>query len=325
MTALTRHGSEVSSVFSLVGQDENENDLTAALGFAFARCPSLCEAVLQRVWPAAVTPTSDDVALALEVSGEDGRTDLEVRSSGALLIFEAKRGWMLPTSLQLGKYAGRVAQHPNGGALVTLSQASPELARASLPSTVDGVPVVHLPWRDVLTDISNARRACRGRERLWLDELQNYLKGVIRVRSVADSMTYCVVLNNARPGDGGAHTFLEFVTDEHCYFHPYGVGGWPTEPPNFMAFRWEGAVQRIHRVVRAEVVPSLLDRWPDVPANPVTVSQHAIYDLGPRLPPLDPIPSGAQYRAARLWVLLDQLQTAATLAEALEGTRALQA
>ncbi|NTY62179.1 hypothetical protein [Mycolicibacterium sphagni] len=323
MTALTRHGTEVSSVFSLVGHDEN--DLTAALGFAFARCPRLCEAVLQRVWPPAVAPAGDDLTLALEVRGEDGRTDLEVRTSGALVIFEAKRGWLLPTRSQLGKYAGRVAQHPNRGVLVTLSQASHELARASLPSAVDGVPVVHLPWRDVLTDISKARRSCRGRERLWLDELQNYLRGVIRVRSVADSMTYCVVLNNARPGGGGAHTFREFVTDEHCYFHPYGVNRWPTEPPNFMAFRWEGAVQRIHRVVHAEVVPSLLDRWPDVPANQVTVGQHAIYDLGPRLPPMEPIPSGAQYRAGRLWVLLDQLQTAATLAEALEGTRALQA
>jgi hypothetical protein len=34
---------------------------------------------------------------------------------------------------------------------------------------------------------------------------------------------------------------------------------------------------------------------------------------------------GAQYRASRLWVLLDQLQTAPTLAEARKGTRELQA
>ena len=91
-----------------------------------------------------------------------------------------------------------------------------------------------------------------------------------------------------------------------------------------MAFRWDGAVQRIHRVTHAEVVPSLQDRWADVPEDPVTVGPHAIYDLGPRLPPLTPIPSGRQYRASRLWVLLDQLQTATTLAEALEGTRLLR-
>jgi hypothetical protein len=50
---------------------------------------------------------------------------------------------------------------------------------------------------------------------------------------------------------------------------------------------------------------------------------HAVYELGPRIPPLDPIPNDAQYGAARLWLLLDQSQTAASLAEAIEGTRSL--
>jgi len=83
------------------------------------------------------------------------------------------------------------------------------------------------------------------------------------------------------------------------YFHPYGAGGWPTEPPNFMAFRWQGAVHRIHRVVVADVLPSLLDRWPDLPATHDTVRPHAVYDLGPRLPPAQPIRSGASHRASR--------------------------
>ena len=322
MPALARHGTEVRSVFSLVGYDEN--DLTAALGFAFARCPSLREAVFTRVWPAALMGVPEDLGLALEVRDENGRTDLEVRSPNGLVIFEAKRGWLLPTVSQLKKYAGRISRHHNGGVLVTLSQASHALAKANLPSQVDGIPVIHLPWRDVLVDVADARRACRGQERLWLNELHAYLRGVIRVRPVTDCLTYCVVLNNAKPGDGGAHTYLEFVTEEHCYFHPYGEGGWPTDPPNFMAFRWAGAVRRIHRVCNAEVVPSLLDRWPDIPATPLTARPHAVYDLGPRIPPFDPIPNGAQYRASRLWVLLDQLQTSPTLSEAMKGTKALR-
>lgn len=322
MIELARYGSDVGSVFSLLGH--KENDLTAALGFVFGRCPGLLSAVLQRVLPAGTVPHIEDVALGLEVRDDDGRTDLEVRLPERLVVFEAKAGWLLPTERQLRKYAQRVAEQANGGVLVSLSQASHDLARANLASSVDDVPVVHLPWRDVLADIAVVRRSCRGHERLWLDELQTYLKGVMRVRPVSDSMTYCVVVNHARPGGGGARTFRQYVTDEMCYFHPYGVGGWPTDPPRFMAFRWDGAVQRIHRVTHAEVVPSLQDRWADVPEDPVTVGPHAIYDLGPRLPPLTPIPSGRQYRASRLWVLLDQLQTATTLAEALEGTRLLR-
>lgn len=125
------------------------------------------------------------------------------------------------------------------------------------------------------------------------------------------------------PGDGGPCSFKEFVTSEHAYFHPFGIRGWPTEPPNFMAFRWRGAVHRIHRIVKAEVLPSLLQRWPDIPATDDTVQPYAVYDLGPRLPPYEPIPSGARYRASRLWVLLDQLQTAPTLASALAESKKL--
>lgn len=323
MAELTRHGSAVSSVFTLLGT--LENDLTAALGYTFARSPALRAAILQRVWPTTTPPSTEGASLALEVSDDDGRTDLEMRLPGALVIFEAKRGWMVPTQAQLARYAGRIAEHPDGGVLVTLSQASHDLAMAyGLPRQIAGVPLVHLPWAEVVDDITVVRRACRGTERVWLDELHAYLKEVIQMRSPEDCKTYCVVLNNAKPGDGGALTFLQYVTAAHCYFHPYGAGNsWPSEPPNFLAFRWDGAVQRIHRVTHAEVIPSLLHRFPDVPANPITTSPHAVYDLGPRFPPFDPIPNGKPYRAARLWVLLDQLQTAPTLADAIDGTREL--
>ena len=140
------------------------------------------------------------------------------------------------------------------------------------------------------------------------------------MRPVGDSWTYCVVLNDDKPC--GGPSFKEIVTDQLSYFHPYGIGGWPTEPPNFMAFRWQGAVQRIHRIIEHEVVPQLSERWHylnDEPAN----RPHAVYRLGPRLPPHQPIPNGASYRASRLWVLLDQLQTQPTLAEALAESKKL--
>ncbi|HPY25804.1 MAG TPA: hypothetical protein PLK19_15965, partial [Mycobacterium sp.] len=151
-------------------------------------------------------------------------------------------------------------------------------------------------------------------------EFNTYMKEVTSVRRVEDSWTYCVVLNDAKPG--GTATFKEIVTEQLSYFHPYGIGGWPTEAPNFMAFRWAGAVQRIHRVVEHEVVPQLSDLWPEL-TDEAANRPHAVYRLGPRLPPHEPIPNGATYRAARLWVLLDQLQTAPTLAAALAGSKSL--
>jgi hypothetical protein len=106
----------------------------------------------------------------------------------------------------------------------------------------------------------------------------------VRVRSVADSWTYSVVLNDEKPGGGAS--FKEFVTDQLTYFHPYGEVGWPTGPPNLMAFRWEGAVRSIHRVIKADVVPHLQERFPymTTKGNPLAARPHAVYNLGPPIP-----------------------------------------
>ncbi len=115
----------------------------------------------------------------------------------------------------------------------------------------------------------------------------------------------------------------EFVADG-SYFHPFGVDGWPKDPPNFLAFRWANQVQRIHRVTGSEVIPNLAARWPDSPLDADTERPHVAYELGPVLPGA-PIPSGFNYRASRLLVLLDQLLVGPTLQDALTNTNALLA
>jgi len=140
----------------------------------------------------------------------------------------------------------------------------------------------------------------------------------------SDMWTYCVVINDKQPGGGGPYTFREYVEVASVYFHPFGGGfGWPKSPPNFFAFRWSGKVQRIHRVIAHEVVESLQARWPDIPVDARTNRPHVVHDLGPALR-FDPLPNGKQYRAGRHWLLLDQLFTSTTLAEALAGTESLR-
>lgn len=213
---LTRYGREVSSVFDLLGRDEN--DLTAAFGFALARSPGLLRRIVQRVAPGA---GGEDAELRLETRDDGGRTDLEISTGDQLIVIEAKRGWLVPGETKLAKYAPRITLH-GGGVLVSLSAASPDWARRTLPGTVRGVPVTHLPWEQVRLDTEDARGAARGRERAWLDEFADYLRKAIRMRDPADSWTYCVVISNDRPGGDGPRTFREFVTGEECYFHPYG-------------------------------------------------------------------------------------------------------
>ena len=314
----------MESVFDLLGQ--KENDLTAAFGYILARCPRLYANLIERLSQQLRLDLGGDPEFALETPDETGRTDLEVRLPSGLLVCEAKRDWLLPETAQLRRYARRVRRH-GGGALVTLSQASQALALTRLPDRqVDGVHLVHLSWSEILGDIGIARHGCRGQERVWLDEFHTYVEGVVHVKSVADSWVYCVVLNEQRTGGKRNLSYREWVTDELTYYHPYGVNRWPKEPPNFLAFRWDGYVQRIHRVDTYDVVPTLLDRFPDLPPSERLRQSHAVYGLSEKCIPLsEPIPNGAPYRAARLWVLLDQLQVADTLAEACERSQTLKA
>jgi hypothetical protein len=247
-------------------------------------------------------------------------------TKNSLVVVEAKRGWHLPTTAQLEQYADRVTLH-GGGLLVTLSDCSPTYASYELPTEMKGVPVRHLPWSHIKNRLQAAKAAAGGAERYWLGELDEYLRKAVRVRDPASCWAYCVVLSTGRPGGGGERTFRDFVRNEDTYFHPFGWGsGWPNNPPNFLAFRWGNKVHQVRRVVASEVVHRLQERWPDVPETADTTQPHAVYTLGPPLPMHAPVPAGdkgTNYRAARVWVLVDQLLTCSNLKEAIAASRAL--
>jgi hypothetical protein len=315
LTELANHGRAVQSVFDLLGW--RENDLTAALGFTLAKSPKLLASVIGL----AGLPT-DPVSLRLETRGHDGRTDLELEAPTWLAVVEAKRGWNLPTTAQLRRYAKRVTNH-GSGALITLSDCSQAWATGGrgLPRAVDGVPVKHVPWSAIQDALRKDIGGARGVERHWLDEFASYIRRAVRVVDAADMWTYCVVVSNERLGE---RTFRQYVLDEGVYFHPFGWGhGWPKQPPNFLAFRWDNTVQRVHRVVAHEVVESLRVRWADIEEGSDGDRPHVIHTLSAPLR-FDPLPTGRSYRASRMWVLLDQLFTAASLEEALLGTDTLR-
>jgi hypothetical protein len=317
---LARYERPVLSVFDLLG--DSENDMTAALGFVLASSESLLRRLACRILPDADVST---LIIRIETPDKLGRTDLELDGGTELAVIEAKRGWLLPGEVQLRNYVPRVHQR-GAGVLVSLSNASAEWAGYILPREIDGVELKHLSWSDVRADVAAARREARGRERIWLDEMHDYLEGAVRLRDIADSWTYCVVVSTSRPGDGGSRTFRDFVVQENTYFHPFGWGGgWPKTPPNFLAFRWDSQVQRIHRVTGSQVVPNLQTLWPDIPVTADDTGRpYVVYQLGPPLPGT-PISSGRTYRATRLWVLLDTLLTAGSLAAAAEQTSAMMA
>lgn len=306
---ITRYGSEVTSVFDLLGH--GEVDLTAALGWTLSQSPAL----MTRLWDRLGMPGDPaEVTADLEVADAAGRTDLELTGSEASVIVEAKKGWLLRGETQLALYAPRLAEMPTR-LLVSLSESSSEWASVNLPDAVDGVAVRHLPWDAVRDDLKAARAATRTpAERLWLNELDTYLAGATAVRPPSDQWAYCVVVNDNLFGQKS--TFREFVVDRRVYFHPFGGSkGWPRRPPTFLAFRWGGYVRQVNRVRESEVVADLADRFFDIPRSAKDPEPHVVYDLGPDIP-IPPVRTKGTFANARVWVLLDQLLTSETLKEA---------
>jgi hypothetical protein len=314
---LTLYGRSTASVFDLLGRDEV--DLTAALGWTLTRSPALLGTLWERL---GMPGEPDAVGAALEVADDLGRTDLELTGVDARVVIEAKKGWLVPGEVQLSKYLGRFDAF-GSRLLVSLSDSSAAWARHQLPEHVGGVPVRHVPWDDIRVDVRAARQASKSAERLWLDELSNYLMGATAVRDVADQWAYCVVVSGASPATGG-RTFREFVIKERIYFHPYGGrNGWPKRPPRFMAFRWGGRVRQINRVVAHEVVPHLNDRLPGIPRGMDGADHpHIIYSLGPDIP-IPVIPTKGVYPNGRVWALLDQILTQPTLGDAVRESKKL--
>lgn len=145
--------------------------------------------------------------------------------------------------------------------LVVLSECSPEYARLYLPDEeIDGVPVVHLSWRELSGLATRARRAGAPAEKRLLDDLNGYLRGLMTMQQVDSNWVYVVVLSHDQ-APGWDCSWVEIVTRYHTYFHPAGAG-WPKQPPNYIAFRFDGQLQSIHHIESYEVVRSLIGKHP---------------------------------------------------------------
>lgn len=124
MTTITVHGRPVQTVFDLLGQ--RENDVTYALGWGLASAPELTRSLLTNLYG---TDVGEPATISLQQAGGDrGYTDIEMLAEHAHVIIEAKRGWAVPTTAQLGRYAPRLALSPNP-LLVALTECSPAYAR----------------------------------------------------------------------------------------------------------------------------------------------------------------------------------------------------
>lgn len=110
-------------------------------------------------------------------------------------------------------------------------------------------------------------------------------------------------------------TWIEIVQQKKRYFHPLEINGWPKEPPNYIAFRYDGKLQSIHHIEGYVVTKNLHDEVPEMPDRNEDVD-HFIYKLGTAIVPSKEVRTGNIYASGRKWAMFDTLFTSDTISEA---------
>lgn len=325
---LSLHGSFPGNVFELLGKDENS--ATYALGWVLDRSPHFVALFVESIAGSAIDTKGAVISLQ-EFGNDQGYTDVEIRCGASFhAILEAKQGWKLPTLEQLRRYRPRLVAQDEAAArhrLISVSAASAEFTRPHLPAEVDGVPVVHLSW-GTIRGIAKAarRRASSLEERMWLQQLILHLESYTAMQRTRDNMVYVVSVGSGPVRPDGVHTWIDVIEKDRRYFHPVG-NHWPSQPPNYVGFRYRGKVQSVHRIERHETALNLADRnpqWCD------TDEDHFIYTLGPAMrPPRDLRAGGPDdsiKRSARVWCAIDTLLSGEfdTLGQARDETQRRQ-
>ena len=240
MAALIFHARPVETVFDLLGHDEN--DMTAALGWALSQSPKFLRRFLDRVEPSAVVGAEVAVELQRHDAADGGFTDIELRAPTFHVIVEAKRGWGLPSEGQLRRYEARFATFasPMQAFVVLTQNGVGAIVRNRLSGWAPPEPVekIVLGWSDLVGLAWATSRNSRAVERHLVDELATYLRGVADMRDTNTNSVHVVSLR--RQVWEGWPTDLSPVDEverHRIYHYPTSGGNYPKIVPNYMGFR----------------------------------------------------------------------------------------
>lgn len=324
---LIRGDREVQTVFDLLG--ENENDMTAALGWVLGRSEHFLQMLVRDITGEKWGNLSNAIVQLQTGRVGYGITDVEiVLGSDLAMIFEAKRGTQLPSDEQLSRYAGALSSRTaTNKQLVAVTNATPIFAATALSKVIKGVPVCHRSWREIRIIAEKAAGLENNANKNWLRYFIGYLGRLLQMETRYSNLTYVVSLNSGVQ-EGWGISWIDIVEKQNRYFYPITGGGWPKSPPNYLAFRYNGKLQRISRVLSHEIAtnphtifpadaPNAKDYW-DPPFYVLTLGKAIRPDREIR------VGSGINY-AARVWCMIDTLLTSKTITDAMEATKKLAA
>lgn len=336
MTQLMLHGREVNTVFELLGN--NENDMTYSLGWTLSKCNVFCQEL------AATLDFQEGFSNAMyirlqEYAHQKGFTDIEIVDPGRVhIVIEAKRGYSIPSPDQLGKYADRLLASEDTKAkkmLIVLAESDRKeqwLTRHvkdlshQLQDYVKLVEVKAISWKQFqkMAQKSIAKANHSQKRLLW--QLIGYLEKVTTMQNQSTNYVYVAPLNYDVIFEDVGLSFIDVVEKHQKYFHPMGAKNYPAEPPNYIAFRYNGILQSIHHIESYTVIDDFQKDF-NLP-SPRPCGEHYLYELGPTIRPSKTVRTNDKTKAYKQiyapgsnWCFIDLLLTCGSVAEAVTKTK----
>jgi hypothetical protein len=319
MSELYLFNDRIESVFQLIGK--KENDISYSVGYAFANCRQFLLNFLKYI-KVTIPFQPEKIKITLQTSEKGkGFTDFEIIQEGEFhFIIEAKRGWHFPTQVQLDKYASRPS-FTNSTAkdkrIFVFNESIPAFTKTHFGITnIKTFPVEVISWQNIQRLTSSSKQVGRNSENRFLKELNIYLNQISTMQQKDSNWVYVVSLGWNTP-DKWKINWQDIVNKKGKYFHPVGgsKGGWPAEPPNYIAFRYDGKLQSIHHIEKYEVFTDPSLHFSEIPKD--NWDYHYLYHLGPSIKPSHEVKSGNKItRSMRVWAMLDLLLTSATIQQA---------
>lgn len=299
----------VDSFYDLLGT--KEVDLTNGLGFILSRSSNLLKDLLTKLGLKKIDVTLCEVHLQKHESADKGFTDIEILyNRDRLLIIEAKVGWILPTEEQLTKYRTRFGDKKSKPRIAVISHCTESFADRNLSNEYS-----YISWNSIYDLIKASYRQTRSTiEKTYLEEFQKYLGNLITMDREQSNWVYCVSLSRELV-QGSESNYIDIVYKYGKYFYPYNRGGWPKEPPNYIAFRYDGGLKSIHKVESFELSENLNKSMPKV-IKDKTEDFHFFLNLGPPIVPNKEVKNGNIWPNGRLWCMIDTLLTCDTIEQA---------
>lgn len=316
---------KIESIFQLLGQ--KENDISYSVGYAFSNCRHFLQKFLQHI--KIKTPFDPDkIKIRLQAHEKDkGFTDFEIIQDNEFhIVVEAKRGWNFPSKDQLDKYATRLsfaASTAKDKRIIVFNESIPAFTKTHFGITaIRTIPVEVVSWSDIQKIASSSKSIGRDTENRLLKELNIYLDKISSMQKIDSNWVYVVSLGSGIP-DKWSISWQDIVNKQSKYFHPVGgsKGGWPAEPPNYIAFRYGGKLQSIHHIEKYEVFTDPSLHFKTIPKG--TWDPHYLYHLGPAIRPTHEVKAGKKIiRSMRVWAMLDLLLTSETIQDARDKSHA---